>query len=132
MEIFRLFKISKKQYIKIRGELSKEYPLLIIRRKDWGFDNIFISDKLSKSPFDKLGIFPSTSYSRPILVKTFIGTSRNFYISESNYRSIDYETNWFVEVYGMPQGSIDLYKLYYNIRQIIFANEKELTRWLKK
>lgn len=131
MEIFRLFKISKKKYNKICGELSKKYPLLIIRRMDSGFDNIFISDKLSNSPFDKLGIFPSTPYSRPISVKTFIGTPRIFYISESSYRSIDHETNWFIEVYGC-HGSIDLRKLYYNIRQIIYANEKELTRWLKK
>ena len=131
MEIFRLFKIRKKQYRRIRDELSKEYPILIIRRKDDGFDNIFISDKLSKSPFDRLGIFPPTSYSRPISVKTLIGTPRIFYISESSYRSIDQETDWFVELYGCF-GSTDLRKLYYNIRQILFANEKELTRWLKK
>lgn len=131
MEIFRLFKISKKQYNRICDEISNRCSLLIIRRHDSGFDSIFISDKLSDTPFDRLGIFPSTPYSRPISVKTFIGTPRIFYISESSCKSIDYEANWSIEVYG-SHGWVDLRKLYYSIRQIIYANEKELTRWLKK
>lgn len=132
MEIFRLFKISKKQFYVIRKCLDtlSENPYLVIENKDSKINNIFISDKISNIPFDKLDMFADSYVSRPILLRKFLRAPKVFYILESTCKvSPCYDFSWFFQIYGMYTKG-EIVELFNNTKYMIYTNEKELLKWI--
>lgn len=135
MEIFRLFKLSKKQFYVIRKCLNtlSENPYLVIENRDPKINNVFISDKISNISFDKLGVFSDSSFTRPILLRKFLRDPKVFCISESSCKVLppSYDFSWFIQINGVYMGS-KINELFNNTKYMIHTNEKELLRWIIK